>query len=99
MKQPDAVREEREAAWIGDAVLSLFARRWVLEQTGRMDQEMFAALSSNQFLSTMGKPTALEARIGREFEEGGLERAFALIEAELLPKFQAQEKKRRKRDC
>lgn len=96
MKQPDAVREEREEAWIGDAVLSLYARRWILERTGRMDQEMFAALTSNQFLSTIGKPTAMEARIGRSYEEGGLEKAFALIEAELLPKFQAQERNRRR---
>jgi dsRNA-specific ribonuclease len=96
MKQPDAVRQEREAAWIGDAVLTLYARRWILERTGRMDQEMFASLTSNRFLSTIGQPTAQEARIGRTYQEGGLDAAFALIEAEMLPRFQAQEKNRRR---
>lgn len=92
--KPDAVREEREAAWIGDAVLSLYARRWVLEHTGRMDQELFAALTSNQFLSTIANPTAVEARIGRRYQEADLAAAFAFIEAEVLPQFLAQQKKR-----
>jgi len=94
MKASDAVREERAAAWIGDAVLSLFARRWILEHTGRMDQDMFAALTSNQFLSTFGNPTALEARIGTCYQKDGLPAAFAVIESEFLPRFQAQQKKR-----
>lgn len=94
MKPRDAVRDEREAAWIGDAVLSLFARRWVLENAGRMDQELFAALTSNQFLSTFGNPTALEARIGECYQKDGLPAAFAVIESEFLPRFQAQQRKR-----
>jgi len=96
MKQPDEVRQEREEAWIGDAVLALFARRWILDHAGHMDHGMFAALTSNQFLSTFGRPTAVEARIGRSYQEGGLAAAFALIETEVLPKFQAQEKNRRR---
>ena len=97
MSQPDPVREEREAAWLGDAVLSLYARRWVLARTGRMDQEMFAALTSNHFLSTIGPPTAVEARIGRAYQSGGLDAAFVFIAAEVLPRFLAQEKNRRRR--
>lgn len=97
MKSPDPVREEREAAWIGDAVLSLYARRWILERTGRMDQEMFAALTSNQFLSTIGQPTAVEARIGRTFQQEGLAAAFAMIETELVPRFLVQQRNRARR--
>jgi dsRNA-specific ribonuclease len=96
MKPRDAVRDEREAAWIGDAVLSLFARTWVLRHTGRMDQELFAALTSNHFLSTFGNPTALEARVGECYQSGGLPAAFALIESEFLPKFLAQQRNRRR---
>ena len=96
MKSPDPVRQEREEAWTGDAVLSLYARRWILEHTGRMDQEMFAAMTSNHFLSTIGQPTAVEARIGRRYQQEGLAAAFALIESELLPRFLVQEKNRRK---
>ena len=94
MKQADTLSKEREEAWIGDAVLGLFARRWILEHTGRMDAEMFAGLTSNQFLSTIGNPTRMESRIGKRYQTDGLEAAFALIEQELLPKFLAQQKNR-----
>jgi hypothetical protein len=94
MKAADAIREQRSDAWIGDAVLGLFARQWVLEHTGRMDAELFAAMTSNQFLSTIGNPTTLESRIGRRFLDGGLDAAFALLESEIMPKFLAQHKRR-----
>ena len=95
MKPADAVSREREEAWIGDAVLSLFARRWILANVRRMDAELFTAMTSNQFLSTLSNPTRLESRIGRRFTEQGLDAAFALIEAEILPQFLAQTKKAR----
>ena len=95
MKPADPVIREREEAWIGDAVLGLFARRWILEHTGRMDAAMFTAMTSNQFLSTIGNPTRMESRIGIRYQDAGLEAAFAFIEQELLPKFLAQEKNRK----
>jgi hypothetical protein len=90
----DPQRLEREQAWIGDAVLGLFARRWILEREGTMDAEMFARMSSNHFLSAIGNPTAVEATIGRRFQTGGLEAAFEHIESALVPLFLQQEKKR-----
>jgi hypothetical protein len=87
---PDPVRDEREHAWIGDAVLALFARQWVLRERGSMDGEWFTHLTSNDFLGCFGQPTRVEAGIGRLYREHGLEAAFAWIERELLPLFHRQ---------
>lgn len=94
MKKDDEIRIEREKAWIGDAVLALFARSWVLEERGRMDGEWFTQLTSNGFLSTFGPPTEVEARIGEIYREDGLAAAFLWMEAELLPKFRQRMAKR-----
>ena len=94
MKPADPVNKERQEAWLGDAVLGLFARRWILQNAGRMDSAMLTAMTSNQFLSTISNPTRLESRIGRRYQEDGLAEAFAFIEAELLPKFLAQQRNR-----
>lgn len=96
MKQPDAVTLEREEAWIGDAVLGLYARRWILKHYGRMDAAVFTAMTSNQFLSTISNPTRLESRIGRHYSEGGLDQAFAFIDVEILPRFLQQNKNRQR---
>ena len=88
----DPVREERELAWVGDAVLALFARQWVLAERGSMDGEWFTRLTSNDFLGCIGNPTTVEARIGKKYREQGLEAAFGFIEAELLPLFRRQMK-------
>jgi dsRNA-specific ribonuclease len=90
----DPKRTEQEQAWIGDAVLALYARQWILQREGKMDAEMFTYLTSNHFLSTIGNPTSVEAAIGRVYRSGGLATAFAHIESELLPRFLSQEKKR-----
>ena len=95
MKPADAVSQEREEAWIGDAVLGLFARQWILRNTGRMDAELFTAMTSNQFLNTISNPTRLESRIGRRFTEDGLAGAFTFIESEVLPQILAQTKRKR----
>lgn len=87
MAKDDEIRAERESAWIGDAVLALFARNWVLGERGSMDGEWFTAMTSNEFLSTFGPPTRVEAGIGRIYREQGLDAAFAWIERELLPSF------------
>lgn len=90
MKKTDEIRAERERAWIGDAVLALFARTWVLRERGRMDGDWFTCLTSNDFLSALGPPTEVEARIGTIYREEGLEAAFAWMDQELIPRLKKQ---------
>ncbi len=89
-RKDEELRKEREAAWVGDAVLALFARQFVLRERNSMDGEWFTRLTSNDFLSAFGNPTRVEASIGKLYLEGGLESAFAWMDAELLPLFQKQ---------
>jgi dsRNA-specific ribonuclease len=86
-----------EDAWIGDAVLSLFARKRILRGDGLLDQAKFTRMTSNQFLAVVGEPSEVEAEIGRVYERDGLEAAFQWMEARLMPVFEKQEEKRRKR--
>lgn len=85
--------EKRTKAWVGDAVLALFAREWILRQTdiplGDRATE-FKALTCNQFLSCFGEPTQVEADIGIVYETMGLQAAFAYVEERLLPVFKKQ---------
>ena len=92
---PDPVRKEREDAWLGDAVLALYARQYILRTTGVMGQEEFAAMTSNSFLSAIGPPTRVESWIGLEYQKGGLTAAFDWIENRLLPLYLKQKKNRR----
>lgn len=96
-KPKDDIAIEREQAWIGDAVLSLIARQWILDQAGRMDGDSLTRLTSNQFLACFGNPTAVEARIGRTYADHGFEAARQLIEREFIPLFLKQEAKRNRR--
>lgn len=93
-RKDEELRKEREAAWVGDAVLALFARQFVLRERSAMDGEWFTRLTSNEFLSAFGNPTRVEASIGRLYQEGGLEAAFAWMDAELVPLFRRQIAKR-----
>ena len=86
----EELRLEREAAWIGDAVLALFARQFVLRERNAMDGEWFTRLTSNDFLSAFGNPTRVEASIGKLYKADGLEAAFAWMDAELIPLFRKQ---------
>jgi hypothetical protein len=86
-----------EDAWIGDAVLALYARLKILREDGRVDGEKCKRLTSNQFLGTFGEPTRVEAKIGRVYASEGLEAAFRWIEGHLLPLFERQEENRKKR--
>ena len=90
----DELRLEREAAWVGDAVLALFARQFVLRERQFMDGEWFTRMTSNEFLSAFGNPTRVEASIGKLYREGGIEAAFAWMDAELVPLFRRQIAKR-----
>ena len=95
MKKDDEIRAERESAWIGDAVLALFARSWVLEERGKMDGDWFTCLTSNDFLSALGQPTQVEARIGEIYRSEGLDAAFEWMRSELIPRLRRQMAKRR----
>lgn len=88
---------ERQQAWIGDAVLTLHVRRKILREDARIDGAKSVRMMSNQFLAAVGEPTAVEAQIGRVFEAGGLEAAFAWIDQHLMPMFDKQEEKRRRK--
>ena len=90
----DDTKIEQELAWIGDAVLGLFARNWILEKEKKMDAEIFTRMTPNNFLNSLGNPTKVEAEIGFIFNNDGLEKAFNHIEKSLLPLFLKQEKKR-----
>lgn len=94
MKRP--TDEERENAWLGDAVLSLFARSYILREGKGMNPKQLAAMTSNQFLSCFGNPTQVEAQIGTVYQAQGLEAAFAKIEADFLPLFLKQWQKQLK---
>lgn len=93
-RKDEELRKEREAAWVGDAVLALFARQYVLRERAAMDGEWFTRLTSNEFLSAFGNPTRVEASIGRLYQESGIDAAFAWMEAELVPLFRKQIAKR-----
>jgi hypothetical protein len=74
-------RQILEEAWVGDAVLCLYARRAILRVIGAVDGERFVQMTSNRFLARFGEPSEVEASIGRIYEREGLEAAFGWIEA------------------
>lgn len=83
----------RETAWIGDAVLALWARSWILEQADiavERRSEVFIAMTSNRFLLALGEPTAVEAKIGEVYQKDGLDAAFSWMNEQLLPLFKKQ---------
>ncbi len=84
----------QQQAWIGDAVLTLFARTRILDRERRVDADLASRMTSNRFLSAFGEPTAAEAALGRIYQERGLEASFAWIEAEWMPLFERQREKR-----
>ncbi|MFV0416567.1 MAG: hypothetical protein ACK5NG_09400 [Chthoniobacterales bacterium] len=93
-KNPD-LPATRELAWIGDAVLSLYARQWILKNLGKLDGDVLRSFTSNHFLSALGQPTLVEAMIGEIFQERGLTDALDWIEEFLLPLFLKQNKRLR----
>jgi hypothetical protein len=94
---PSDPAAEQALAWTGDAVLALFAREHVLARLGRIDTPAFLDLTSNAFLSTLGRPTRVEAEIGLVYRRDGLAAAFSYIEARLLPLWRAQQARRVRR--
>lgn len=92
----DRRRRVLEQAWIGDAVLSLFARRHILTEHGGVNSRQLELMTSNQFLAGIGEPSSVEAEIGRVYAEGGIEAAFGWIEEHLMPLYRRQEEKRQR---
>lgn len=79
-----AVRAE---AWIGDAVLALYVREFLLEKChGHIDGDIFVQLTSNDFLRLTGNATEVEAKIGQAYRQGQLPLAYEWIHRELRPK-------------
>lgn len=93
IKQP----ADQADAWIGDAVLALWARLHILRNDRIVDGPKFLRMTSNQFLAAFGEPTRVEAEIGRVYREGGEAAAFAWIEERIAPLFSRQEENRLKR--
>ena len=92
--------KKRKQAWIGDAVLALFAREWILSEpsiTVANRAATFVQMTSNQFLSAIGEPTAMEAEIGQIYQKEGLHAAFELINKKFIPVFKKQQKNRLKK--
>lgn len=87
-------RTLRERAWIGDAVLTLFARQWLSASGKALDNAEAIAMTSNAFLATIGQPTKVEARIGEVYAAEGLEAAFGFIETHLIPRYTRQRRRR-----
>ncbi len=92
----DPTAQLRQDAWIGDAVLELYVRSYILKKDGRVDAEMKTRFTCNQFLNCMGNPTKVEADIGSIYQKEGLEAAFAWIRENLEPLFVTQEAKRKR---
>jgi hypothetical protein len=90
----EEIDQEREEAWIGDAILALYMRKWLLREKGKIDGEAFIRATSNDFLRVKGNPTAVEAEIGREYQEKGLQAGFDYVEQKLIPLFIQREKVR-----
>lgn len=75
----------RQEAWIGDAVLELYVREYILKQDASRDDARRISLVRNSFLNRIGQPTRVEAEIGRRYNEGGLITAYAWIREQLEP--------------
>lgn len=84
---PDLDPVARAQAWIGDAVLALYVREWILSfNHGAIDGSLFIEFTSNNFLRLTGNATGVEAQIGRIYKAEGLEAACQWIETHLRPK-------------
>jgi len=88
----EQLTKDRKEAWVGDAVLALYVRRWILANDNQLDGEKFVRFTSNDFLRAFGQPTKVEAQIGQVFEAEGLQPAFDWIETNLQPIFLQQER-------
>lgn len=83
MKDPREV--EKAEAWLGDAVLALLVRDWLLRTLGVADGDLQGLITSNRFLSRFGQPTAVEAALGRLWRDQGYTAAESEFQEKFLP--------------
>lgn len=90
MKKFDAAADARlrAEAWVGDAILALYVREWILSFEGETNGKLFIEFTSNDFLRRTGNPTGVEAEIGRVFKSDGLEASYAWITQFLRPRME-----------
>ena len=98
VRKEERIEQTLQQAWVGDAVLCLYARLRILDEGGRIDSERFTRMTSNRFLGVLGEASEVEAEIGRIYRNEGLDAAFQWIDERLLPVFRKQEANRSKRD-
>ena len=92
---PDSDPVARAQAWVGDAVLALYVREWILSFKGEIDGDFFVEVTSNNFLRLTGNATGVEAQIGRIYKADGLAAAYAWIDENLRPKMEQRLHSRR----
>lgn len=53
----DKATEERlrAEAWVGDAILALYVREWILAEEGAINGKLFVEFTSNDFLRRTGQ--------------------------------------------
>ena len=85
---PDQDPRVRAEAWVGDAILALYVREWILSFRKEIDGKLFIEMTSNDFLRLTGNATGVEAEIGRVFKSDGLEGAYAWIGHHLRPRME-----------
>ena len=85
------LKQLQEEAWIGDAVLEIYVRTWILKTYGRQEPGVKSRFSSNAFLNCLGHPMVVEAQIGVIYTQQGLDAAFAWIKEKIEPVFVRQE--------
>ena len=98
MRKDERLEQTMKEAWIGDAVLCLYARSKILLEDGLIESDKFERLTSNRFLGALGEAGEVEAQIGRVYQRDGLAAAFEWMEERLLPEFRKQERNRQKRE-
>lgn len=95
---PDLDPQCRAEAWVGDAVLALYVREWILSfNAGAIHGDYFIEFTSNKFLRLTGNATGVEACIGRIYTADGLAAANSWIDENLRPKMEARLHKLRQR--
>ena len=96
MAKPARREQVLKDAWLGDAVLCLYARHRILREDGGIEAAKCTRMTSNQFLGVVGDASQVEAEIGRVYAQDGLDAAFAWIDRKLMPVFERQESKRQR---
>ncbi len=90
---PTDLHTLQDRAWIGDAVLCLYAREWLLNRQitpNSLRTDLFTHFTSNHFLAALGDPTHVEAEIGAVYQHQGLAAAYDHITQAILPLYLKQ---------